>query len=102
VSWMLELGFICIGIWLSLLIKCSKFYARIMEEASKRCEMFASEGLKVSRHLHHNMKSRALAELAPNVNLSCILATGSRESFLQTHYLYEVGGNIGKSECLTS
>jgi hypothetical protein len=47
------------------------------------------------------MKLRALAELAPNVNLSCILATGSPELSLQAHYLYEIGGNIGKSECCT-
>jgi hypothetical protein len=83
----------------SLLIKCSIFYARIVEEASKRCEVFASVGLKPSRRLHYDMKSRALAELAPNGNLSCIIATGSPELSLQTHYLYEVGGNIGKSEC---
>jgi hypothetical protein len=72
-----------------------------MEEASKMCEVLAPMELKVSRRVQHDMKSRALAELAPNVNLSCILATGSRELSLQTHYLYEVGGNIGKSECCT-
>jgi len=71
---------------------------RIMEEAGKRCEVFASVGLKVSRRLHYDMKSRALAELAPNGNLSCILATGSPELSLQTHYLYEVGGNIGQRQ----
>jgi len=80
-------------------MKRSKFYARIMEEAGKRCEVFASAGLKVSRRLHYDVKSRALAELAPNGNLSCILATGCPELSLQTHYLYEVGGNIGESEC---
>ena len=73
-----------------------------MEEAGKRCEVFASAGLKVSRRPHYDMKSRALAELAPNGNLSCILTTGSPELSLQTHYLYEVGGNIGKSEHWTS
>lgn len=71
---------------------------RIMEEAGKRCEVFASAGLKVSRRLHYDVKSRALAELAPNGNLSCILATGCPELSLQTHYLYEVGGNIGQRQ----
>lgn len=85
-----------------MLIKYSEFCARIMEEASKRCEVLASAGLKESRRLHYDIRSRALAELAPNGNLSCLLATGSPELSLQTHYLYEVGGNIGKSECHTS
>ncbi|PNF26598.1 Rho GTPase-activating protein conundrum [Cryptotermes secundus] len=71
---------------------------RIMEEASKRCEMLASVGFKVSRRPYHDMKSRALAELAPNGNLSCILATSCPELSLQTHYLYEVGGNIGQRQ----
>jgi hypothetical protein len=70
-----------------------------MEEANKRCEIPASVGLKASQRLNYDMKSRALAELAPNGNLSCILATSCPELFLQTHYLYEVGGNIGKFAC---
>jgi hypothetical protein len=72
-----------------------------MEEASKRCEMLASVGFKVPRRPHYDMKSRALAELAPNGNLSCILATSCPELSLQTQYLYEVGGNIGKSKYFT-
>ncbi|XP_069678345.1 rho GTPase-activating protein conundrum-like [Periplaneta americana] len=71
---------------------------RIMEEASKRCEIPMAPGMKVSRRPHHDIKSRALAELAPNGNLSCILATSHPELFLQTHYLYEVGGNIGQRQ----
>jgi hypothetical protein len=83
----------------SVFTKYSEFCTRIMEEASKRCEMLASVGFKLSRRPHYDMKSRALAELAPNGNLSCILATSCPELSLQTHYLYEVGGNIGKSQC---
>ncbi|XP_014239278.1 rho GTPase-activating protein conundrum [Cimex lectularius] len=41
-------------------------------------------------------KSRALSELAPNGNLSCLLSTGDPETALRTHFLYEVGGNIGQ------
>ncbi|XP_046674499.1 rho GTPase-activating protein conundrum-like isoform X3 [Homalodisca vitripennis] len=41
-------------------------------------------------------KSRALSELAPNGNLSCLLATADTEMALQTHFLHEIGGNIGQ------
>ncbi|KAJ9593390.1 hypothetical protein L9F63_015094, partial [Diploptera punctata] len=67
---------------------------RIMEEASKMCEIPVGIEIKMPRRPYHDMKSRALAELAPNGNLSCILATSSPEASLQSHYLYEVGGNI--------
>lgn len=72
-----------------------------MEEASKRCDILVPVAYKVSRRPHYDMKSHALAELAPNGNLGCILATSCPEVSLQTHYLYEVGGNIGKSKCFT-
>ncbi|PSN34389.1 hypothetical protein C0J52_15171 [Blattella germanica] len=71
---------------------------RIMEEASKRCEIPMGVAMRMQRRPHYDMKSRALAELAPNGNLSCILATSSPEVSLQTHYLYEVGGNIGQRQ----
>lgn len=41
------------------------------------------------------MKQRVLTELAPNGNLSCLLATADSETALKTHFLYEIGGNIG-------
>ena len=37
-----------------------------------------------------------LQELAHNANLSCLLATADTELALRTHFLYEVGGNIGE------
>ncbi|XP_075229593.1 rho GTPase-activating protein conundrum [Lycorma delicatula] len=43
-----------------------------------------------------DIKSRALSELAPNGNLSCLLSTADPEMALQTHFLHEVGGNIGQ------
>ena len=67
-----------------------------MEEAGRICEIPMGVGMKIARKPHHDAKSRALAELAPNGNLSCILATSCPQVSLQTHYLYEVGGNIGK------
>jgi hypothetical protein len=43
------------------------------------------------------MKVRgALTDLAPNGNLSCLLTTADPDLALQTHFLYEMGGNIGK------
>lgn len=44
-------------------------------------------------------KSRVLTELAPNGNLSCLLATADNDMALRTHFLYEMGGNIGQ-RCL--
>lgn len=42
-------------------------------------------------------RSRPLSELAPRgLALSCILSSADPEMALQTHFLYEVGGNIGK------
>ncbi|XP_049773389.1 rho GTPase-activating protein conundrum [Schistocerca cancellata] len=64
---------------------------RIVEEASKRSDV-PMTGIKMPR----KPQSRALAELAPNGNLSCMLATGYPEITLQTHYLYEIGGNIAQ------
>lgn len=48
-----------------------------------------------------DLKSRALTELAPNGNLSCLLTTADPDMATRTHFLYETGGNIGKtSSCL--
>lgn len=41
------------------------------------------------------MKQRVLTELAPNGNLSCLLSTADEDMALKTHFLYEVGGNLG-------
>ncbi|GLH10063.1 Rho GTPase-activating protein conundrum, partial [Gryllus bimaculatus] len=68
---------------------------RIVDEATRRADM-SNSGLKVARRYHD--KSRALAELAPNGNLSCILASGYPELTLQTHFLYEIGGNIAQRQ----
>ncbi|KAK7603502.1 hypothetical protein V9T40_003501 [Parthenolecanium corni] len=46
-----------------------------------------------------DMKQRVLTELAPNGNLSCLLATADSDTALRTHFLYEIGGNIGQ-RCL--
>ena len=43
-----------------------------------------------------DIKQRVLTELAPNGNLSCLLATADAETALRTHFLYEIGGNLGK------
>ncbi|XP_067009183.2 rho GTPase-activating protein conundrum [Anabrus simplex] len=69
---------------------------RIAEEATRRSEV-PKVSLKFSRR-PQDIKSRALAELAPNGNLSCFLATGYPEMTLQTHYLYEIGGNIAQRQ----
>lgn len=42
-----------------------------------------------------DIKHRVLTELAPNGNLSCLLATADNDMALRTHFLYEIGGNIG-------
>lgn len=40
----------------------------------------------------------ALTDLAPHGNLSCLLTTADPDLALQTHFLYEIGGNIGKHD----
>lgn len=60
-----------------------------MAELSRECP----RNVKSTRR---DVKSRALSELAPNGNLSCLLSTGDPDTALRTHFLYEVGGNIGK------
>lgn len=69
---------------------------RIVEEATRRTDV-PNASLKLARR-PHDIKSRALAELAPNGNLSCILGTGSPEFTLLTHFLYEIGGNIAQRQ----
>lgn len=63
-----------------------------MIEKSSTAEVQVPSHGKVGR----KDKSRALSELAPNGNLSCLLATADTEMALQTHFLHEIGGNIGK------
>lgn len=42
-------------------------------------------------------RSRPLSELAPRgLALSCFLSSADPETALQTHFLCEIGGNIGK------
>uniref|UniRef100_A0A0A9WXS8 Rho GTPase-activating protein 18 n=3 Tax=Lygus hesperus TaxID=30085 RepID=A0A0A9WXS8_LYGHE len=49
-----------------------------------------------TKSTRRDAKSRALSELAPNGNLSCLLSTGDSDTALKTHFLYEIGGNIGQ------
>ena len=57
----------------------------------------AREAPRCVKSTKREVKARALSELAPNGNLSCLLSTGDPDIALQTHFLYEVGGNIGKN-----
>ncbi|CAA9995470.1 unnamed protein product [Nesidiocoris tenuis] len=57
-------------------------------EAAKECP-------RNTKSTRRDVKSRALSELAPNGNLSCLLSTGDADTALKTHFLYEIGGNIG-------
>jgi len=41
-------------------------------------------------------RMKPLSELAPGIALSCILSGAEPETALQTHFLHEYGGNIGK------
>ena len=50
-----------------------------------------------SHALGHSRGNGAL-QLAHNANLSCLLATADSELALKTHFLYEVGGNIGERQ----
>lgn len=56
----------------------------------------ARDAPRLVKSTRREMKSRALSELAPNGNLSCLLSTGDPDTALRTHFLYEVGGNIGQ------
>ncbi|BES92187.1 RhoGAP [Nesidiocoris tenuis] len=58
-------------------------------EAAKECP-------RNTKSTRRDVKSRALSELAPNGNLSCLLSTGDADTALKTHFLYEIGGNIGQ------
>lgn len=68
------------------------YYNRLVELASEET-VHTPTNVKIGRK---DIKSRALSELAPNGNLSCLLSTADPETALQTHFLHEVGGNIGK------
>lgn len=64
-----------------------------MEEAGKQTVTKNGHTSKTGRK---DLKSRALTELAPNGNLSCLLTTADPDMATKTHFLYETGGNIGK------
>lgn len=63
-----------------------------MEEAAKQTATKNGNSVKLGRK---DIKSRALTELAPNGNLSCLLTTADPDMATRTHFLYETGGNIG-------
>lgn len=65
---------------------------RLIEESSSTVRQ---HGAHTNVKMGRKDKSRALSELAPNGNLSCLLATADSEMALQTHFLHEIGGNIG-------
>lgn len=65
---------------------------RLVELASEETA-HTPTNVKIGRK---DIKSRALSELAPNGNLSCLLSTADPETALQTHFLHEVGGNIAQ------
>ncbi|XP_054265939.1 rho GTPase-activating protein conundrum-like isoform X1 [Macrosteles quadrilineatus] len=67
---------------------------RLIEQSSKMEVQVPHGGGAVK--LGRKDKSRALSELAPNGNLSCLLATADTDMALQTHFLHEMGGNIGQ------
>lgn len=71
----------------NLILSNRKIYYRAVE--------LAREAPRLVKSTRREMKSRALSELAPNGNLSCLLSTGDPDTALRTHFLYEVGGNIG-------
>lgn len=66
---------------------------RIVDEAAKQTVTKNGRTVKPGRK---DLKSRALTELAPNGNLSCLLTTADPDMATKTHFLYETGGNIGK------
>lgn len=68
-----------------------------MEEAAKQTVTKNGHSAKPCRK---DLKSRALTELAPNGNLSCLLTTADPDMATRTHFLYETGGNIGNTSCL--
>ncbi|XKL62665.1 hypothetical protein PGB90_002498 [Kerria lacca] len=68
---------------------------KIVEIGSKN----SPGNLNIKQLRRKDMKQRVLTELAPNGNLSCLLATADSETALKTHFLYEIGGNIGQ-RCL--
>lgn len=50
----------------------------------------------VMNHVLAHNRGNGVLQLAHNANLSCLLATADVDLALKTHFLYEVGGNIGK------
>ncbi|XP_018915682.2 rho GTPase-activating protein conundrum isoform X1 [Bemisia tabaci] len=65
----------------------------VLKLVERGIQKFDSTPFKLGRR---DIKSRALSELAPNGNLSCLLTTADPDMALATHFLYEVGGNIGQ------
>lgn len=86
----LHYWFIAIKILLTLFLQFS--FSSIAEIGSK-CP---SRNVNSKQLRRKDMKQRVLTELAPNGNLSCLLATADSDTALRTHFLYEIGGNIGK------
>lgn len=80
----------------NILLKLLNFfsYDRIIEIGSKNSPRNLNN--KQFRRKDVKQKNRVLTELAPNGNLSCLLATADNDMALRTHFLYEMGGNIGK------
>jgi hypothetical protein len=70
------------------------FCSRLIDQSSKMEVQVPQGGGAVK--MGRKDKSRALSELAPNGNLSCLLATADADMALQTHFLHEIGGNIGE------
>lgn len=71
------------------------FLNRLVEQANAQPEApsgTSNQHLKLRRQ---DARNRALCELAPNGNLSCLLASADPTTALQTHSLFERGGNIG-------
>jgi len=66
---------------------------KIVEEAAKQT---VTKNGHIGKPGRKDLKSRALTELAPNGNLSCLLTTADPDMATRTHFLYETGGNIGQ------
>lgn len=66
---------------------------KIVEEAAKQT---VTKNGHMGKPGRKDLKSRALTELAPNGNLSCLLTTADPDMATKTHFLYETGGNIGQ------
>lgn len=71
-------------------------YNRLVEQANALPEAPAGSSNQHIKLRRQDARNRALCELAPNGNLSCLLASADPTTALQTHSLFEKGGNIGE------